>query len=63
MIGFGQCIAVEDQAEIEKGLDLILRHYGYMDYPLDRCKGINQLSMYKIPLRILTAKRNLPEEC
>ena len=58
IIGFGRCEEVESQEGILKGLKLILQHYGYDDYPLDRCKGIENVKMYRITLEKITGKSN-----
>lgn len=60
-IGFGVCREAQDEAEVMKGLSLLTARYGYADYPLDRCRGVNNLRMLVIPLEEITGKRNLPE--
>lgn len=62
VIGFGKCEEVKTQAEIIKGLQLILEHYGQTDYPLNRCKGIVNVKIYKIELEEFTGKANPVEE-
>lgn len=62
VIGFGECQFITDIDEIKHGLKLILDHYGYDDYPLDRCMGIGHLLIGKIVLDQITGKRNLPGE-
>ena len=58
IIGFGRCEEVESQEGILKGLKLILQHYGYGDYRLDGCKGIENVKMYRITLEKITGKSN-----
>lgn len=60
VIGFGECEFITDIDEIKHGLKVLLNHYGYDDYPLDRCMGISHLLMGKIVLETITGKRNLP---
>ena len=60
VIGFGECQFIMDIAEIKHGLKVLLEHYGYADYPLDRCGGMNHLLVGKIVLDEITGKRNLP---
>lgn len=60
VIGFGECQLITDIDEIKHGLKVLLDHYGYHDYPLDRCMGINHVLIGKIVLDEITGKRNLP---
>lgn len=60
VIGNGIVSRVEDGEKIY-GLRKLVEHYGYNDYPLDSCKGLNKTTVYKIVLSELTGKRNLPE--
>ncbi|AYR28057.1 pyridoxamine 5'-phosphate oxidase family protein [Akkermansia muciniphila] len=60
IIGFGKCYFVSDEDEIAHGLKLMTEHYGYFDYPLDRCAGVHHLLIGKILLEEITGKRNLP---
>ena len=60
VIGFGECQLITDVDEIVHGLKVITDHYGYYDYPLDRCMGISHLLIGKIVLEKITGKRNLP---
>ena len=60
VIGFGECQLITDTDEIKHGLKVLLDHYGYHDYPLDRCMGINHVLIGKIVLDEITGKRNLP---
>jgi nitroimidazol reductase NimA-like FMN-containing flavoprotein (pyridoxamine 5'-phosphate oxidase superfamily) len=57
----GICERVNDPDEVVKGLELLLKHYEQSDYPLDRCRGIQNLYVYKIELTEMTGKHNLPE--
>ncbi|MBQ9454032.1 MAG: pyridoxamine 5'-phosphate oxidase family protein [Desulfovibrio sp.] len=61
VIGFGECHVVSDIEGIKHGLKILTEHYGYFDYPLDRCKSIQHLLVGKIILEKITGKRNLPE--
>lgn len=58
VIGFGVCRFVTEPQEILHGLRLLCQHYGYDDYPLDRCKGLPHLLVGKITLSSLAGKRN-----
>ncbi len=60
VIGFGACEIVSDTEEIIHGLRLLTEHYGYFDYPLARCRGLEHLYVGKITLEEMTGKRNLP---
>ncbi len=60
VIGFGECRFVSDMDEIKHGLKVLTEHYGYFDYPLDRCMGLDRLFVGKIVLDAITGKRNLP---
>ena len=61
IIGFGTAEQV-DGPELRRGLESILRHYGYDSYPVDSCKYLPVTAVYKITLSTLSGKRNLPEE-
>lgn len=60
IIGFG---IVEDVGEDERidGLQSIIGHYHYFDYPIEKCTGLSMTKVYKITLDKITGKRNLPE--
>lgn len=62
VIGFGKCLFSEDTEEKKKGMQLIIDHYGFSDYPLDRCMGLENLIIGKVILEKITGKRNLPGE-
>lgn len=61
VIGFGECEFVSDEEEIIHGLKLLTERYGYEDYPLERCRGLQHLYVGKIIINELYGKRNLPE--
>ena len=60
IIGFGECTFVTEQAEIIHGMKLLTEHYGYDEYPLDSCAGLNHLFVGKIVLDEIYGKKNLP---
>ncbi len=60
--GFGKCSFVSDKEEIVHGLKLLTEHYGYNDYPLDRCLGMDRLFVVKIVLDEIYGKKNLPQD-
>lgn len=60
VIGFGECQILTDVDEIKHGLKVLLSHYGYPEYPLDRCVEISHLLVGKIALDKITGKKNLP---
>lgn len=60
VIGFGKCTCVSDGEEIIHGLKLLTEHYGYNEYPLDRCAGLDHLLVGKIVLDEISGKKNLP---
>ncbi len=59
IIAQGKCEFATSPDEIKHGLRLINQHYGYDDYPLERCKGLAHLKIGKITLHKITGKRNL----
>lgn len=59
IIGFVQCVSVDSEEEIRHGLNLLTAHYGYNDYPLDRCKGLANVKIFKINIDKISGKRNL----
>lgn len=60
VVGFGEWVLVDDAAEILHGLRLLTEHYGYQDYSVERCRGVEHLYVGKIVLDEITGKRNLP---
>ena len=60
IIGFGECSFVSDEKEKIHALKLITEHYGYSDYPLERCAGMAHLMAGKVILEEITGKKNLP---
>ena len=60
VIGFGKCQLITDTDEILHGLKALTDHYGYYDYPLDRCMGLSHVLIGKIVVEKITGKRNLP---
>lgn len=61
VMGRGICETVMDPNEIIRGLRLITTHYGYPDYPLEECRGLSHVRLFRIRLEELTGKQNLPE--
>ena len=59
VIGFGDCEFVSDENEVIHGLKLLTEHYGYHDYPVERCQGVEHLFVGKIVIDEITGKRNL----
>ena len=60
VIGFGECTFVTKQEEIIHWMKLLTEHYGYDEYPLDSCAGLNHLFVGKIVLNEIYGKKNLP---
>ena len=60
IIGFGECSFVTEQEEIIHGMKLITEHYGYDEYPIERCAGLSHLFVGKIVLNEIYGKKNLP---
>ena len=58
-IGFGKCEFLVNNDEILHGLKTLIDHYGYYDYPLDRCMGLQFLLMGRIKFETITGKRNM----
>lgn len=59
VIGVGVISKVDGEEKMH-GLRKLVEHYGYGDYPLDRCRGLSHTAVYKIVLSELTGKQNLP---
>ena len=59
VIGFGVARRLEGDEKLH-GLRMLVEHYGYATYPLDRCRGLANTVVYKVVLEELTGKRNLP---
>lgn len=62
LIGYGFCEEVESLSERKHGLSLILEYYNKKSYPLDRCKGIGNVHVFKITVNSLAGKRNRKED-
>lgn len=60
IVGVGECTFVSEQEEIIHGMKLLTEHYGYPEYPLERCAGLNHLLVGKIVLHEIYGKKNLP---
>ena len=60
VIGRGTCEFLQDENEIIHGLKTITNHYGYPDYDLSHCRGLEHVYVGKIVLDEITGKRNLP---
>jgi uncharacterized protein len=60
IIGFGECAFVSEKEEIIHGMKLLTEHYGYDEYPLDRCAGLSHLFVGKIVLDEIYGKKNFP---
>lgn len=59
VIGFGKYESLEKDEDKIKGLRAVLERYGYMDYPLDDCRGLKMANVFKIVVDSITGKRNL----
>lgn len=60
VIGIGVASKVDGEEKIH-GLRKLVEHYGYDDYPLDRCGELSHTAVYKIAIYEITGKRNLPD--
>lgn len=60
VIGSGVVSKAEGEEKLH-GLRKLVEHYGFDDYPVDRCKGLENTTVYKIVVSELTGKRNLPD--
>ncbi len=60
VIGTGIISKVDGEEKLH-GLRKLVERYGFDDYPIDRCRGLENTAVYKIVLSELTGKRNLPE--
>lgn len=61
VIGSGECRFLSREADILHGLRVLLAHYGYSDYPVEECMGLQHLLVGKIVLQSVSGKRNLPD--
>ncbi len=59
VIGFGLIYEAEE-SEKAYGLTKILEHYQVTGFPLSDCADLSHTAVYKIILRSLSGKRNLP---
>ena len=59
VIGVGIVNKVEGKEKLY-GLRKLVEHYGYNDYPIERCKGLDNTAVYKIAISEISGKRNLP---
>ncbi len=59
IIAQGKCEFLTDPDEIKHGLRLINKHYGYDDFPLEKCKSLVNLRVGKVTLHKITGKHNL----
>ena len=60
VIGCGVVSRVEGEEKLH-GLHRLVEHYGFDDYPIERCRGLEHTAVYKIVITELTGKRNLPD--
>ncbi len=60
VIGFGECRFVEEQEEIVHGLELVMKHYGYLERSVEQCGSTAHVAVGKIVLNEVSGKRNLP---
>lgn len=60
VIGYGECVLLEEEEEMRRGLAVLCAHYGYPDYDLSDCRGFPYVYVGKIVLSEMTGKRNLP---
>lgn len=60
IVGFGECSFVSEYEELIHGMKLLTEHYGYTEYPLDSCAGLEHLLVGKIVLNEIYGKKNLP---
>lgn len=61
VIGTGEILEVSGE-EAVKGLRCICTHYGYKDFAVEDCKSLSRTAVYKIVIKTLTGKRNLPTD-
>lgn len=61
VIGSGTMTEALDDEKIF-GLNKILEHYHYYDFPVEECKSLPRTSVYKITVNEITGKRNLPRD-
>lgn len=61
VIGTGTVTEAPENEKIH-GLIKILNHYHYEGFPVQECKSLPRTAVYKITVREITGKRNLPQE-
>lgn len=59
IIAFGKCELLDNRDIKVHALKVINSHYGYSDYPVDSCTGLNHIYIGKIMLDSITGKKNL----
>ncbi len=60
VIGSGTIVEASEEEKIH-GLNKILEHYHYHDFPIENCKSLPRTAVYKIIVSEITGKRNLPQ--
>ena len=60
VIGTGVCRFLSAPDDILHGLKLLTEHYGYFDYPLERCAGLAHLLVGRIAPDEISGQRILP---
>lgn len=58
VVGFGTAFVVTGEAEREKGLTLLLRHYGYEGEPRFDPRVLEKTTVFKLTAERFTAKRH-----
>ncbi len=61
IIGNGIISEASSDEEKVHGLDMIVKHYHYNDFPVKECKSLPRTTVYKIAVKEITGKRNLPQ--
>lgn len=59
VIGTGNAVRLETQAEKVAALKCMLTHYKESGFPVTSCKGLPQVEVFRVVLDEVTAKRNL----
>ena len=60
VIGIGEIQKVQGN-EIIEGLKAICGHYGIADFDIDQCNNLTFTDVYKVIVKSMTGKRNLPK--
>lgn len=59
VIGFGHYEQLTTKEDKIMALRIMTERYGFCDYPLDRCRGLEMANVFRIVVEKVSGKRNL----